>query len=89
MRSLARFTYNEVLPGVTLEPNIIAFWDVKGYSASPLFNFIEGRKQIVANALFKNGPATLGFQYVWFTGGGVHHLERDRDNAGVFAAYNF
>lgn len=89
LRSLARFTYNEVLPGVTLEPNIIAFWDVKGYSASPLFNFIEGRKQIVANALFKKGPATLGFQYVWFTGGGVHHLERDRDNAGVFAAYNF
>ena len=89
LRSLARFTYNEVFPGVTLEPAIIAFWDVKGYSASPLFNFVEGRKQIIANAQFKMGPATLGFQYVWFTGGGVHHLERDRDNAGFFAAYNF
>ena len=89
LRSLARFTFNEVLPGVTLEPNIIAFWDVKGNSASPLFNFIEDRKQFVANANFKFGQATLGFQYVWFTGGGVHHLERDRDNASVFAAYNF
>lgn len=89
-RALARFTYNEVLPGVTWEPQLLWFHDVNGNTPVPILNFTEGRKSLSFNNLFKVSQSlSLGATYQWYTGGGRHNLERDRDFYNVYAVLNF
>ena len=89
-RSLLRLTYNEVLRGVTYEPQLLWFHDVKGQTPSPILNFTERRKALTFNNLFKIGQSlSLGATYQWYMGGGDYNLEQDRDFYNVYAVFNF
>ena len=89
-RGLVQLTYNEVLRGLTLTPRLVWFHDIKGYSPAPYVNFIEGRKQIISSVDASFGVGwTAGVSYNWYTGGGNANLERDRDHAKLFLAYEF
>lgn len=89
-RMLARFTYNEIIPGVTWEPQLLFFHDVNGNTPVPILNFTERRKSISFNNLFKvTQSLSVGATYQWYTGGGRHNLERDRDYYNFYAVLNF
>jgi len=89
-RALLRLTYNEILRGVTYEPQFLWFHDVQGQTPTPILNFTERRKALTFNNLFKIGQSlSLGATYQWYMGGGVHNLEQDRDFYNLYAVFNF
>jgi hypothetical protein len=82
--------YESVLPGISLQPQVIFAHDVHGTAPGPAENFIEGRKVIISSFETRYQSAlsfTVG--YTWFTGGGSHNLLRDRDYAQAFMKYQF
>lgn len=84
------FKYESILPGISLQPQIIFAHDVQGTAPGPAENFVEGRKTIISSfeTRYKSSLSfTVG--YTWFTGGGSHNLLRDRDYAQAFAKYQF
>lgn len=89
-RLVSIIRYESVAPGWSIEPFLIWGHDVNGTAPGPAENFVEGRKQIVANikTRYKNALSfTLG--YGMFTGGGEFNLLRDRDFANFFVQYQF
>lgn len=82
--------YESILPGISLQPQVIFAHDMQGTAPGPAENFIEGRKVIISSFETRYQSAlsfTVG--YTWFTGGGSHNLLRDRDYAQAFAKYQF
>jgi hypothetical protein len=88
-RSLVRMTYLDV-PGVTLYPTFIWLHDIGGTSPAPVYNFLEGRRVLIANLTAEfESDWTVGLTYQMFAGGGTRHRLSDRDNLSAFVAYVF
>jgi len=82
--------YESILPGISLQPQIIWKHDVHGTSPGLTSNFVEGRKNaalIIETRYKSNLSFTAG--YTWFTGGGDYNLNRDRDFAQAYVKYQF
>jgi hypothetical protein len=89
-RSLLRLTYQDLPGGVLLHPTFVFMHDVRGTSPAPVFNFVEGRKLLIAN-LTAEFPSdwTVGITWQMFTGAGTRNRLRDRDNVSAYVAYVF
>jgi len=90
-RAVARFAYNNLIPGAVFEPSIIFFHDLKGITPAPQANFIEGRR--IANVglvlRFPN-QLQLGAGYEAKFGSNIReYLERDRDRILFYGTYSF
>ena len=89
-RLVSIIRYESIFPGWSLEPFIVWGHDVEGTAPGPAENFVEGRKQVIANfkTRYKNALSfTLG--YGMWTGGGQYNLLRDRDFSSFFVQYQF
>lgn len=79
-RVIAMLRYESVWPGISLAPTFVWMHDVAGTAPGPGENFIQGRRNLVANLETRFGNRwswTLG--YTAFFGGGSYNLLRDRD----------
>lgn len=87
---IALIRYESLLPGISLQPQIIIKHDISGIAPGPGENFIEGRKvfDVQIETRYKSA---LGFYvgYTWITGGGTNNLLADRDQLRAFAKYQF
>lgn len=75
---------------INLETLAIARVDVKGTSPGIGTNFSDGRKQY--NFGLRGDYLSTYFgevRYTWYTGGGKHDGQRDRDNIQVYFGYQF
>lgn len=90
-RAVARFAYNNLIPGAVLEPSIIFFHDLKGITPAPQSNFIEGRKIANLGLLLRfPNELQLGAGYEAKFGSNVReYLERDRDRILFYGTYSF
>lgn len=89
-RILSRFEYNNVFLGINVKPELLFGHDVYGIAPLPIQNFIEGRIQYQASAIFENGgPWTGQLVYQGSTGGGTNNTQRDRDIIGFQVGYTF
>lgn len=82
--------YESVLPGISLQPQIIFKHDVFGHSPGYLSNYVRGRILWDTNLelRYKNSLSfNVGYQ-MW-AGGGDANLFRDRDTAKMFVKYSF
>lgn len=89
-RVIGQLSYEDVLPGVKLNPQFQWFDDVKGKSPLPAGEFIEGRKQAMLGlqATYQaNWNAAL--RYTWFFGAGQSNGLSDRDNLLLQLTYDF
>ncbi len=89
-RLIGIFKYENVLPGVGLQPTILYSQDVQGTAPGPGGNFVAGRKQV--NTLIEaRYQQALSFDvgYTWYWGGGVYNTLSDRDFAQFFVKYQF
>ena len=82
--------YESVLPGISLQPQIIWKHDVQGTAPGLVGNFIEGRKTaaVTVEVRYKS-MLSFNFGYTWFFGGGVYNLNHDRDFAQTFVKLQF
>ncbi|MGH8455452.1 MAG: DUF1302 family protein [Stenotrophobium sp.] len=82
--------YESILPGISVQPQIIYAQDVQGTAPGPAENFVQGRKTVITSVETRYKSAlSLTVGYTWFFGAGAHNLYRDRDYAQVFAKYQF
>lgn len=89
-RVISLIRYENVLPGIGVEPTLVWMHDVHGVSPGPGENFVEGRKTVIANAVIRFSTAlNAAIGYTAFFGGGSHNLLRDRDFAQVGLRYQF
>ena len=89
-RLIGIFKYENVLPGIGLQPTIYYAQDVQGTAPGPGGNFVAGRKQV--NTLVETRyKQALSFDvgYTWYWGGGVYNTLSDRDFAQFFVKYQF
>ncbi|MDI3258866.1 MAG: DUF1302 domain-containing protein [Sinobacteraceae bacterium] len=89
-RLIGIFKYENVLPGVGLQPTLYYAQDVQGTAPGPGGNFVAGRKQV--NTLVETRyKSALSFSlgYTWFWGGGAYNTLSDRDFAQFFFKYQF
>ncbi len=89
-RVVSQIKYESVLPGISLQPQLIFAHDVNGISPGPGENFRRGRKTIgtILETRYKSS-FSFNVGYTWFTGGGSGNLLSDRDFAQAFARYLF
>ncbi|MGH8429067.1 MAG: DUF1302 family protein, partial [Solimonas sp.] len=82
--------YESVLPGISLQPQIIWKHDVQGTAPGLASNFVEGRKTaaLVVETRYKSA-LSLNLGYTWFFGGGPYNLNADRDFAQAYLKYQF
>ncbi|MHA7833351.1 MAG: DUF1302 domain-containing protein [Algiphilus sp.] len=83
-------TYLNAVFGFTVAPRVLFEQDVKGVSAFPVQNFVEGRKKLTAGFqidLTRNLTTTI--DYTLFTGAGDRNLRSDRDHITASLAYAF
>jgi len=79
-----------VFLGINFKPELLLGHDVYGIAPQPIQNFIEGRIQYQASAIFENGgPWTGQLVYQGSTGGGTNNTQRDRDIIGFLVGYTF
>lgn len=89
-RLIGIIKYENVFPGIGVQPTITYAQDVQGTAPGPGGNFIAGRKQ--ANVLIETrykSSLSLNLGYSWFWGGGAYNLLSDRDFAQFFVKYQF
>lgn len=89
-RVIGLFSYESVLPSISLRPSLTWAHDVRGTAPGPAGNFVQGRKQadLMLETRYRDALSfTVG--YTWFTGGGRYNLLRDRDYLQFFARYQF
>lgn len=89
-RLIGIFRYPNVFPGISLEPTLIWAHDVRGTAPGPGENFIEGRKNFIANIETRYGQSwSTTFGYIGFYGAGRYNLLRDRDFVQFGVRYRF
>jgi hypothetical protein len=82
--------WDSALFGANLETLAIVRMDVKGTSPGIGTNFSDGRKQYNFGLRADYLSTYFGeVRYTWFTGGGHHDGQRDRDNIQVYFGYQF
>jgi hypothetical protein len=89
-RLVSRFTYNNVFNLFQMEPTLHFEHDVTGITPTPISNFVQGRRAIVASLITRvgsNWSTELGYSH--FFGGGAQNLLRDRDYADLSIKYSF
>jgi len=87
---LAIFDYNNAFYGINLQPSIAWQHDVKGFSPSPIQNWIEDRKSIsVALGANYIGAWEGEIRYTNFFGGGIDNQISDRDFVSANIKYSF
>jgi len=87
---LARLTYNNAIGSVALNPTIRFDHDVKGYTPTPIGNFVEDRKLIGVSVGWTYHAAWSGdVGYTQYFGGGVQNLLSDRDFVTASLSYSF
>ncbi len=89
-RTALRLTYNNVLNRYTVAPTLVFAHDVNGTSATPILNFVQGRKSLrvgLSASYLEVWELGLGYQRYW--GGGSFNLVQDRDNVSVSLGYSF
>jgi len=89
-RLIGIFRYENVLPGVGLQPTIFYSQDVQGTAPGPGGNFVAGRKQVntLVEARYQQA-LSFDIGYTWYWGGGVFNTLSDRDFAQFFVKYQF
>ncbi len=89
-RLIGIFKYENVLPGVGLQPTIFYSQDVQGTAPGPGGNFVAGRKQVnmLVEARYQQS-LSVDVGYTWYWGGGVFNTLSDRDFAQFFVKYQF
>ena len=87
---VALIRYESVLPGIGIESQVTAKWDVNGNAPGPGENFLGGRKvyDIIVTTRYKSA-FSIGLGYNWITGGGAKNLLADRDAARAILKYQF
>ena len=82
--------YESILPGISLQPQIIIKHDVHGNAPGPGENFLGGRKvfDVFLEARYKSF-LSVALGYNWITGGGDKNLLADRDAARAVIKYQF
>ena len=87
---IALIRYESVLPGISIQPQIIWKHDVYGTAPGLATNFVEGRKNadLLIETRYKSS-LSFNLGYTWFFGGGSANLNRDRDFSRVFVKYQF
>jgi hypothetical protein len=89
-RAIGILRYENVLPGIGVEPSIIWLHDVSGVSPGPGENFVEGRKTLITSAVIRFSAAfNAAVGYTAFFGGGSNNLLHDRDFAQIGLRYLF
>ncbi|MBV8062822.1 MAG: DUF1302 family protein, partial [Nevskia sp.] len=89
-RLIGIFKYENVLPGIGLQPTVLYSQDVQGTAPGPGGNFVAGRKQV--NTLIEaRYQQALSFDigYTWYWGGGTFNTLSDRDFAQFYLKYQF
>jgi hypothetical protein len=89
-RILVITKYENVLPGVGLQPSFLYSQDVEGTSPGPAGNFTSGAKSFSPSleTRYKSATAfTLG--YTWFWGGGAYNPWGDRDFLSFYLKFQF
>lgn len=87
---IARATYNNVLPGITLTPSLLWSHDVGGITPLPIGNFVRNSRSITVSTGWRylnNLTGEVG--YTTFFGGGQDNLYRDRDYIETYVRYVF
>jgi hypothetical protein len=89
-RVLSQLTYEQVLPNIRVQPQLVFSHDVDGKSPQPTGEFVAHRKQVLAGFTV-NYLANLSgsLRYNWFFGGGLGNLLADRDNLTLTVSYDF
>jgi hypothetical protein len=89
-RVIGIFRYDNVFPGISFENTLIWAQDIDGVAPGPGENFVEGRKNVIANSemRFAQGWSTA-LAYSAFFGGGSNNLLHDRDFVQVGIRYRF
>lgn len=89
-RVIAIIRYDNVFPGISMEPTIIWAHDIYGTAPGPGENFIEGRKNLITNLETRFGQGwSAAVGYVGFYGAGEQNLLRDRDFVNLGIRYRF
>lgn len=89
-RVLSQLSYEEVFPGVKLQPQMTFFHDVDGKSPLPSGEFVERRKQAMLGlAAGFHGAWNGALRYNWFFGAGQSNGLGDRDNLQLTVSYDF
>jgi len=89
-RIVAIIRYENILPGISIEPTVLIGHDVEGTAPGPGENFIEGRQQYTTNITIRYGnawSATVG--YALFRGADPFNLIADRDFFQLGLQYQF
>lgn len=87
---IALIRYESLLPGISLQPQIIWKHDVYGTSPGLATNFVEGRKNAdILLELRYRSSMSFNVGYTWFFGGGSANLNRDRDFARTYVKFQF
>lgn len=89
-RARAALTYNNVMAGVNLTPQLAWTHDVTGYAPGPGANFVEGRKSVGVSvkADYLN-QYSANVAYTSFFGNKRHNALHDRDNLALSVSYSF
>lgn len=89
-RVLTQFSYENVLQGLRLAPQLTFAHDVGGRSPLPSGEFFKDRKQATAglNFLYENA-FNANIRYSWFFDGGIRNQLHDRDNIQLNVSYDF
>jgi len=87
---IARATYHNVLPGITLTPTLRWDHDVAGITPLPIGNFVRNSRAITVSTGWRylnNLTGEVG--YTTYFGGGQDNLYRDRDYIETYVRYVF
>lgn len=88
--SVILIRWDDVLPNISIDPQIIVKYDAFGHSPGYLSNYVQGRLLWDTNIEIRyrnHMSVTVGYQ-MW-AGGGDANLFQDRDSAKLFFKYAF
>jgi hypothetical protein len=89
-RVLAQLTYEDVLPGLRVLPQLVWYHDIAGKSPLPSGEFVAGRKQATVGAtLVYLNDWSAALRYNVYFGAGRANGFSDRDNVALSLAYDF
>lgn len=82
--------YENVLPGLSINPTIILKHDIFGHSPGYLSNYVKGRTLWDTNIEFRyHESISFNLGYQMWSGGGDANLFHDRDTFKFFGKYSF
>lgn len=87
---IAILRFENLVPGVLLQPVVVFQHDVDGTSTDAAAQFTAGRKDLYLDLELRyQETLSLHLGHTWFTGGGAYNLQKDRDQLSVYLKYQF